>query len=224
MRRISLMLFVVVSLGEILSGILGSTFLHMVCKPMIMLTLGIYYLYHSSHRSIIVWLAIFFSFAGDILLMFEAQQPIFFMLGLSAFLLAHIFYVIAYRQHQDESDDNALKGIQKIRFAFPIVLAGTGLIVVLYPSLGDLKLPVVIYALVLIIMVLNAVFRYGRTSSTSFGLVFGGSLLFMMSDALLAINKFFEPVASADFWIMSAYILAQFLIIKGLCVHVNHNK
>jgi uncharacterized membrane protein YhhN len=156
--------------------------------------------------------------------MLEAQQPIFFMLGLSAFLLAHIFYVVAYRQHQDESDDNALKGIQKIRFAFPIVLAGTGLIVVLYPSLGDLKLPVVIYALVLIIMVVNAVFRYGRTSSTSFGLVFGGSLLFMMSDALLAINKFFEPVASADFWIMSAYILAQFLIIKGLCVHVNHNK
>lgn len=218
------MLFVVVSVGEILSGTLGSTYLHMVCKPMIMLTLGIYYLYHSSHRSMIVWLAIFFSFAGDILLMFEAQQPVFFMLGLSAFLLAHIFYILAYRQHQGESDDNALKGIQKIRFAFPIVLAGTGLIVVLYPSLGDLKLPVVIYALVLIIMVLNAVFRYGRTSSTSFALVLGGSLLFMMSDALLAINKFFKPVASADFWIMSSYILAQFLIIKGLCVHVNQEK
>ena len=67
---------------------------------------------------------------------------------------------------------------QKIRFSFPIILAGTGLIVVLYPSLGSLKIPVVTYALVLIVMVLNSVFRYGRTSSVSFGSVFLGSIFF----------------------------------------------
>src|SRR5688572_23911289 len=209
MKQISLYLFIAAALGEILSEIIALPYLHQVCKPLIMAMLGIYYFYHVEHRSTVVWLSIFFSFAGDVLLMFEAQQSNFFILGLAAFLIAHIFYILAYRQHQDESAENSLKGIQKIRFSFPIVLAGTGLIVVLYPSLGPLRIPVMIYALVLIVMVLNSVFRYGRTSSQSFWLVFMGSILFMLSDSLLAINKFLKPIAAAGFWIMSTYILAQ---------------
>lgn len=223
MKKISLYLFVVASLGEILSEIIGLPYLHQVCKPLIMITLGIYYLSHAEFRSTAVWLAIFCSLAGDVLLMFEAGDPKFFMMGLAAFLMAHIFYILSYRQHQDKSLEKSLKGIQKIRFSFPIVLAGTGLIIVLYPSLGALKIPVVVYALVLIIMVLNSVFRYGRTSNVSFGLVFLGSILFMFSDSMLAINKFFKPVPSAGFWIMSTYILAQFLIIHGLLKHVSND-
>jgi len=222
MKRISLLLFVAVSVGEILSGFLGSTDLHMVCKPLIMVTLGLYYFSSAEYRSTMVWLAIFFSFAGDTLLMFESRHPSFFMMGLGGFLLTHIFYMIAYRQHQIESEENSLKGVQKIRFSFPIVLAGTGLIVILLPTLGALKIPVVIYALILILMVLNSVFRFGRTVNKSFWLVFVGSVLFMLSDSLLAINKFLNPISSAGFWIMSSYVLAQFFIVKGLCEHVNN--
>jgi uncharacterized membrane protein YhhN len=223
MKKISLYLFIVASVGEILSEIIALPYLHQVCKSLIMITLGIYYLSHAEFRSAAVWLAIFCSLAGDVLLMFEAGDPKFFMIGLAAFLMAHIFYILSYRQHQDKSLEKSLKGIQKIRFSFPIVLAGSGLIVVLYPSLGALKIPVVVYALVLIIMVLNSVFRYGRTSNVSFGLVFLGSILFMFSDSVLAINKFFKPVPGAGFWIMSTYILAQFLIIHGLVKHVSNN-
>jgi uncharacterized membrane protein YhhN len=171
-----------------------------------------------------VYAAILFSLAGDILLMFELNNQIFFMAGLIAFLMAHIFYILAYRQHQYTADDNALKGIQKMRFAFPIVLWGTGLIVVLYPTLGNLKIPVTIYACVLIVMVLNAIFRYGRTSNESFWFVFGGSVLFLISDSLLAINKFSQPISSAHLWVMSTYVLAQFMIISGLCKHMNKDK
>ena len=224
MKKISLYLFIVVSLGEILSEINGLPYLHQVCKPLIMITLGIYYLSHAGFRSTAVWLAMLGSLAGDVLLMFEARDPTFFMMGLAAFLMAHIFYILSYRQHKDKSMEKSLKGIQKIRFSFPIVLAGTGLIVVLYPSLGALKIPVVVYALVLIIMVLNSVFRYGRTSTVSFGLVFLGSILFMFSDSVLAINKFLKPVPVAGFWIMSTYVLAQFLIIHGLLKHVSNNE
>ena len=224
MKKISLYLFVVVSVGEILSEIIGLPYLHQVCKPLIMITLGIYYLSHAEFSSTAVWLAIFCSLAGDVLLMFEAGDPKFFMMGLAAFLMAHIFYILSYRSTRTNHWKNLLKGIQKIRFAFPIVLAGTGLIVVLYPSLGALKIPVVVYALVLIIMVLDSVFRYGRTSNVSFGLVFLGSILFMFSDSVLAINKFLKPVPGAGFWIMSTYILAQFLIIHGLLKHVSNNE
>ena len=109
MKKISLYLFIVASLGEILSEMIGLQYLHQVCKPLIMVTLGIYYLSHAEFRSTVVWLAIFFSLAGDVLLMFEGGDPKFFMLGLAAFLIAHIFYILAYRQHQDESMESSSK-------------------------------------------------------------------------------------------------------------------
>jgi len=224
MKKISLYLFVAASVGEILSEIFPIPLLHQLCKPLIILTLAVYYFHHSEYRSAVVWLALLFSFSGDVLLMFESKQSNFFLFGLAAFFMAHIFYILAYRQHQDPSMENSLKGIQKIRFSFPIVLAGTGLIVILYPSLGPLKFPVVVYALILIIMVLNSIFRFGRTNNQSFWLVFAGSALFMLSDSLLAINKFFKPVPGAGLWIMSTYIFAQFLIVNGLVHHIKKSE
>jgi uncharacterized membrane protein YhhN len=196
----------------------------MVSKPLIMITLALYYFLHAAQKPVTVYLAILFSFTGDVALMLESSDPVFFTVGLAAFLLAHIFYILAYRQHQYPASDNALQGIQKMRFAFPVILWGTGLVVVLYPALGQFKIPVVFYAIVLIVMVVNAIFRYGRTHPSSFWLVFGGSAFFMISDSLLAINKFLKPVTAAHFWVMCTYVLAQFLIIEGLSKHMNNKK
>ena len=103
--------------------------------------------------------------------------------------------------------------------ALPIILAGTGLVVILYPVLGELRVPVIIYALVLIVMVLKSLFRYRRTSARSFILVVTGAVLFMISDSVLAINKFLQPVGGAAYLIMGTYIVAQWLIIQGLIHH-----
>src|SRR5215831_3786940 len=44
------------------------------------------------------WLliALFFSWVGDILLMFEEKKSIFFLLGLGAFFIAQVFYIIFF--------------------------------------------------------------------------------------------------------------------------------
>jgi len=220
MKRIALILFFIAAIGELLSIIAGIEQLHLVCKPLIMVTLGVYYLSSAGEdRSLVVLLAIVFSLAGDTALMFDSIDPIYFMIGLVCFLISHIFYIVAYRQHQNREEANALQGIQKLRAAFPIVLAGTGLVVILYPMLGVLKFPVIIYALILVVMVLNGLFRLGRTNSKSFGFVFAGALFFMVSDSTLAINKFLHPFPSAGLLIMSTYIAAQFLIVEGLIAH-----
>ena len=220
MRKTSLLLFLIVSLGEIISILARLEQLHLVCEPLIMITLFVYYFSSvGENRSWIVLLAIIFSLGGDVALMFDSINPIYFMVGLISFLISHVFYIVAYRQHQDDEEANALQGIQKLRAAFPIVLAGTGLVVILYPSLGALKLPVIVYALVLVVMVLNALFRLGRTNSRSFFLVFLGALFFMVSDSLLAINKFMQPLAYSGLLVMGTYITAQFLIIEGLITH-----
>ena len=108
---------------------------------------------------------------------------------------------------------------QKVRFSLPIVLAGTGLVVVLMPALGSLQIPVLVYGLVIVLMVMTALFRYGRTSPASFWLVFGGAILFMISDGTLSVNKFLAPVPYASFCIMLTYIAAQFMIVRGIVLH-----
>jgi uncharacterized membrane protein YhhN len=220
MKRIALILFFGAAIGELISIIGGFEQLHIACKPLIMATLGVYYLSSAGEdRSLVVLLAIVFSLAGDTALMFDSINPIYFMVGLVSFLISHVFYIAAYRQHQGDVEANALQGIQKLRAAFPIVLAGTGLVVILYPTLGALKIPVMIYALVLVVMVLNGLFRLGRTNNKSFLLVFVGALFFLVSDSFLAINKFLHPFAYSGLLIMSTYITAQFLIIEGLIAH-----
>ena len=223
MKKIFLYLFVLASVGEILSIIANIQWLGLVCKPALMITLGLYYWSSQKERQetvvLTVVMAILFSCMGDVFLMLQQSNPNYFMFGLGAFLVAHIFYIFSYQQHRGDETGNELQGLQKIRFALPIVLAGTGLVTILYNRLGDLKIPVLLYAGVLTYMVLVALFRFGRTNAGSFAMVFGGAILFMMSDSLIAINKFLEPLSQADFWVMITYISAQFLIVRGLIKH-----
>lgn len=220
MKKIALISFFIIALGELISIAAQLDQFQLVCKPLIMVTLGVYYfLSVGEDRSSVVLLAIIFSFAGDVSLMFDSIDAIYFIIGLISFLISHVFYIVAYRQHQFGEQSDSLQGIQKLRAAFPIVLAGTGLVVILYPTLGDLKFPVVVYALVLVVMALNGLFRLGRTNTISFWLVFVGAMFFMVSDSVLAINKFLNPLPYAGLLIMSTYISAQFLIIEGLIAH-----
>jgi uncharacterized membrane protein YhhN len=221
MKRIWLTIFFLAGVSQIVAQFLPEGWLHWLSKPMLMISLAGYYV-GSTRKisfSIVVFVAILFSFFGDVFLLFQDSNGIYFIVGLVSFLVAHIFYVFAYRQHVNTSAGTGLNNIQKIRFSFPFMLLGTGLVTVLYPGLGDLRLPVVIYAIVLVAMVLAALFRYERTTTTSFWMVFGGALFFMVSDSVLAINKFYSPIASSGVWIMITYILAQFMIVQGLIKH-----
>ncbi len=216
MKKISLTVFCLAVISVLIAEVVDLPLLNFIAKPLIMLSLFAYYFggVDSEERSRPVILAIIFSLAGDVLLMLD-----YFIPGLIAFLLAHVFYILAYRQHQSEETENALAGLQRIRLAFPIVLAGSGLVIILYPVLGDLRIPVMIYALVITVMVLNGLFRYGRTTSQSFWMVFFGAVLFMISDSVIALNKFLTPIENAGFIIMSTYSVAQLLIVRGLVVH-----
>lgn len=216
-----MILFLLAGAAELYSSVTDAVIVHQFAKPFLLLTLIGYYVFarHGQSLSLTFLLALFFSWAGDVLLMFQQGDTSFFIYGLGAFLLAHIFYIFTCRQHRYEDETNALQGLQRIRFAFPVVLAGSGLVVILVPHLGELLWPVMAYALVITLMVLNALFRFGRTGQPSFVMVFGGSILFMISDSLLAINKFIEPVKLGDFWIMATYIAAQFLIVQGILRH-----
>ena len=218
-QTIFILAFMMVSIGELTASLIANQQLEFICKPLILLSLIGYYLASVETRSMIFIRALFFSWAGDVLLLFTTRAEVFFITGLIAFLLSHLLFIQVYRQHRGSNVGKELLGPQKIRYAFPIVLAATGLITILYNSLGSLRIPVMIYALVLCVMVLTALFRYGRTNGESFWMVFAGALLFMTSDSLLALNKFLNPIVGGGFIIMLTYISAQYLIVEGILRH-----
>jgi uncharacterized membrane protein YhhN len=221
MKKVALILFLAASVIELACQVMDLRELHHIIKPMLMIFLGAYYFFSvsASERSWLILMAMLFSFLGDSFLLYEENNSLYFILGLLSFLIAHLFYILIFRQFRSGIHEDQLATVQKARMAFPVILAATGLVVVLYPRLGDLRFPVIVYAAVLMFMVLNALFRFQRTSPASFWMVSSGAVLFMISDSILAINKFLSPVSNAGVWIMLFYLSGQFLIILGLLKH-----
>ena len=83
--------------------------------------------------------------------MFQDNSPDFFLFGLAAFLLAHIFYIIFFHQVRTR------EGIKGNPFLLiPVTVYYAGLIIWLSPYLGDMKLPVMVYGLVISFMLMLA--------------------------------------------------------------------
>ena len=187
--------------------------LHFAVKPMIVLSLvGFVYwqskTLQSSRRSLLL-LALICSLLGDILLMFNAQNPQFFIFGLIAFLVAHIMYILLFVK-----DRNSSKNI--LPFVIILLIYASALFYLLKNGLGNMLIPVIIYMLVILTMATTAILRKDNVSKQSYFLVFMGALLFMLSDSLLALNMFYKPIPLANFAIMITYALAQFLIVIGI--------
>lgn len=215
-----LVLFVAAGLADLLIIVFDWPSLELFAKPMIMVALIGFYLSSVPQRNMTFVWALLFCWAGDVLLMFQPLAEDFFLAGLSAFFIGQNSYVMAFRQMRVASRGSELSVPQKIRFSLPVILAGTGLVAILFPKLAALKFPVMTYSVALIVMVMSAIFRYGQTSSRSYLLMLSGAILFMISDSTLAMNKFYSPIPLSGIWIMSTYIMAQYLIVQGAIEHV----
>lgn len=162
--------------------------------------------------------ALLFSWIGDIILMFADKGELYFIFGLVAFLFSHIIYILVFnKQIKTEIHTN--------KFVF---LAGIGVVLVyliamlsiLLPSLGELKVPVIAYAIIISTMLLFAFegSLYWQNPANIYILL--GAIIFVASDSFLAINKFYTTLPLASFWIMTTYLIAQFCITSGiLCLN-----
>jgi len=213
-----LYIFFLIAIAEILFKIFGMNEINLFIKPLIVPSLAAFYFQNANSRNRLFVLALFFCWAGDVFLLFDNVSQLYFMGGLGSFLFAHLILFFLYGKLKNSKGDG-LNGPQKARASFPVILIGTGLITILYPTLGGLKIPVIIYSLALMLMVLQSIYRYGFTSSQSFWNVCSGALLFMLSDSVLAINKFSQPVAFGGIIIITTYMAALYFIVRGVLFH-----
>jgi uncharacterized membrane protein YhhN len=81
-----------------------------------------------------------------------------------------------------------------------------------------MQFPVLMYAIIITVMALMAVNRYGKVNIFSFKLILYGALFFLLSDIVLAINKFTQTIPQAGVLIIATYMIAQYLVVYGTVV------
>jgi len=158
--------------------------------------------------------ALALSWIGDIILLFADKGELYFIFGLIAFLLSHMVYIVLFsKQLKTETNTNNLLYI----FGIGVIIAYLALMFfLLLPNLGDLRIPVSIYAIVISTMLLFALKGSFNWSKPGNIYILMGAILFVSSDSILAFNKFYKPILLDSFLIMSTYIVAQYLIVKGI--------
>ena len=153
-----------------------------------------------------VWLllALAASMAGDVFLMLPGN---YFIPGLASFLLAHLFYIAMLRQDAPWFASRA--GL--------LATLGFGALMylLLWAGLKDpvLKVAVAAYVTVIGLMAAQAIGRASVLRRRGATLVALGGCIFMLSDTLIAINRFVQPVPLSALWILGTYYAAQMLIV-----------
>ena len=85
----------------------------------------------------------------------------------------------------------------------------------MWPFLGPMKVPVLIYGITISVMLSAAFWQYQKLDNKTALLFILGATLFVASDSILALNRFRNPFESAGVLTMSTYILAQLFIVMG---------
>ena len=126
---------------------------------------------------------------------------------MSSFLIAHLFYIALFVRQWPRTA--AASAPRRVVAALLIVFAAA-MFAGLWPSLGEMKLPVAAYMCALTGMSLTAALAGFRR-----WWVVIGAALFMLSDSLIAVGKFMSPIAYSDYVIWATYYTAQVFIALG---------
>lgn len=189
--------------------------LFVVAKPATLL-FAIAFAFARGDRASMRWratlLALGLSLLGDVALLWPKQG---FLPGLVAFLLAHLAYLFAFTREQRLA-------AQWAPFAVYGAVAAA-ILALLWPGVpAGLRIPVLAYVVCLSAMAAQTTVGWWRlrgSGAAAEGLARQaaiGGLLFMSSDALLAINRFGQPLPLAGLWILGTYWAAQWLIASSL--------
>ena len=161
----------------------------------------------AQRRWVLVGLSL--SWIGDVALLWPQQG---FLPGLVSFLLAHLAYLVAFTRQQRL----AVRVLPFVAYA----LVAAAVLWHLWPGVpAALRLPVLAYVLCLSAMAAQTgalALAGGPHGRVLAGVLAIGGALFMLSDALLATNKFAGPLPLANLWILSSYWAAQWCIASWL--------
>ncbi|MEM9920752.1 MAG: lysoplasmalogenase [Bacteroidota bacterium] len=140
--------------------------------------------------------ALLFCLAGDVFLLKESR----FLYGLASFLVAHLLFAYSF---------TTLDGWKFYKMPIIILLViGFGFYGFMYPDLGKLAIPVAVYVLVILLMSWQGLNLYLWKKYPVFWWIGLGVVLFLISDSLLAVNKFTYAFSWSGIPILTTYWLS----------------
>ena len=169
--------------------------------PVLIMSLLCWKYLEGSERTLLT-LGFIFSGLGDVFL--DLDRTAFFKQGLLSFLVTQILFTVAFWKRRIMSKERWVA-------AALVALYSVIMIVLLWSSLGNLKIPVLIYILALTSMGMTAAFREGPLTG-----VYLGAFLFVIADSLIAVNKFLQPFDHSLMIIIGLYMTGQFFIGRGV--------
>jgi uncharacterized membrane protein YhhN len=189
--------------------------LHHLFKPLVMLLAMVLVASAGSGRAGerrstgLLLLALACSLAGDVLLMWPGN----FIPGLIAFLCAHLAYIALFKRRQTWFPSR--------RALLATLGLGAGMYGVLWAGglPTGLRAPVAAYVVVIALMAAQAMGRALVQRDHAAWWVALGAGCFMLSDTLLAFNKFVMPLPLSALWILASYYAAQILIVRGMLAY-----
>ena len=209
---------------EISGDLLDIAWMHLGFKPLIMISLMLFVWQHRPLLTMFAslrWLlaGMVFALGGDIFLMIPERDL--FVPGLASFLVMQLCYIVAFFRSARENG-HPVTGLKWLSHALPFVLYSGAFVFYLRTSfetntaLQPLWTPVVLYVVCISSMGVSATARFGAVLTGSFRRVTLGAILFMISDSVIALNKFVIRVPFAPLLIMVTYAATQYLIVVGM--------
>lgn len=216
------------AVGAIAGALLGGPWiwLHYACKPLatvllLLLAARAVAPVSARYRGTIL-LGLGFSLLGDIFLMLPVDL---FLAGLGAFLLAHLCYMGAFFSATDART--------RLVSIVPFAVFGVANLIGLLPRLESaMRMPVIAYVIALLLMAGFALARArslraregaASTVAASARLAAIGAALFVISDTLLAWNRFGGGIPLASLWVLATYYLAQWHIARSVDLQARGN-
>lgn len=197
-------LFVCIMILEVL-GLTVIPEFHMVSKAMIMATLIGFYVVEAKPQNHIFLTGFIFALLGDVFLLFKNDD--FFVIGLSCFLIMQICYASVFNRKRrvPRNKDYFVPGA--------LILFGIIMIAYLWKDIEGMRVGISLYSIAIITMAITGYLRHPRLRGYSTVLL--GIVLFIISDALIAIDRFSSNLVYGSIAIMITYMLAQYFIITG---------
>lgn len=180
--------------------------LQTIFKPLIILSLITLYYSTVIERNNWYLLALFFSLLGDVFLL---DKNGYFLLGIGSFLIAQILFIKLI-----------ISQLGKVRIRhfiitlLPFLVYFTVLISIIKENLTEFFIPVVIYGITISFFGMVSLLNYFIDKSKRSLVLLIGAVLFIISDSMIALNKFHEPRILYPIAIMITYIFAQYFIYR----------
>ena len=204
---IASIVFLLIAITDVFAVINQNKSLEIIFKPLLMVTLVIVYLLSVKKANFWLVSALFFSFWGDVFLLDKTNS---FVFGLASFLVAHIMYIKMVSNFLQKTSV-----IKKVTAAMPFVILFATLLYIIYPNLNNMLLPVIVYGIAISTFGTLALLNYYQKKSKENTCLLLGSVLFIMSDSLIALNNFYSPDNVLNILIIILYIVSQYLIVKS---------